>query len=91
MKDTDTPTRAANMEKAEGDRDTDPRNQEQMIERRPSAQDPTRLDDQRTSDATTISNGGLGGGRPEGGAQKTPERNRLEQNSGDQPTLRTEI
>jgi hypothetical protein len=88
MKDTDTPNRASNMEKAEGDRDDDdPRNQEQMIERRPHAHDPTRPEDQGTSDATTISNGGLGGGRPEGGARKTPERERMEEN----PTLRTDM
>jgi len=91
MKDTDTPNRAANMEKAEGDRDADPGNQEQMLERRPAAQDPTRVEDQRTSDASTISNGGLGGGRPAGGARKTPERNRMEQTSGDEPTLRTDM
>ena len=87
MPDNDKPNRAANMEKAEGDRDTGPRNQEPMVERRPHPQDPTRLDDQRTSDATTIANGGLGSGRPEGGAKKTPERDKMERES----TRRTEM
>lgn len=86
MKDTDTPNRASNMEKAEGDRDQ-ARDQEQMIERRPRQHDPTRVEDEHTSDASTISNGGLAGGRPEGGAKKTPERIRDEEN----PTLRTEM
>lgn len=87
MKDTDTPNRASNMEKAEGDRASGGVNQEQMIERRPHGQDPTRVEDQRTSDASTISNGGLAGGRPEGGARKTPEREKAE----GEPTLRTEM
>jgi hypothetical protein len=83
--------RKSNMEKAEGDRETveenlrtgsepkrrsDPRNQEQMVERRPYHGDPTRVESERTSDASTISNGGLGGGRPEGGSRITPERAR---------------
>jgi hypothetical protein len=87
MRDTDTPNRSSNMEKAEGDRGDDPRDQEQMIERRPHAEDPTRADDRRTSDASTISNGGLAGGRPERGARKTPERERME----GEPTLRTDM
>jgi hypothetical protein len=87
MGDTNTPNRQSNMVKAEGDRD-EANDQEQMIERRPHAQDPTRAEDQRTSDSTTISNGGLAGGRPEGGARKTPERERMED---DKPTLRTEM
>jgi len=61
MKDTDTPNRSSNMEKAEGDRDEDARDQEQMIE------------------------------RPERGAPKSPERNRMQQDSGDEPTLRTDM
>ena len=87
MKDTDTPNRSSNMEKAEGDRNEDPREQEQMIERRPHAHDPTRVEDQRTSDASTISNGGLGAGRPERGARKTSERERME----GEPPLRTDM
>jgi len=43
--------------------------------------------DQRTSDASTISNGGLAGGRPEGGAKKKSELEQIEDN----PTLRTEM
>jgi hypothetical protein len=55
-------------------RQSDPRDQEQSVERHPSPQDPTAVDHTRESDATTINNGGLGGGRPEGGAHITPER-----------------
>ncbi len=86
MTDFTTRNRASDMQQAEGDREPDPGNQEQLVDRRPHTADPTRADDQRTSDATTISNGGLGGGRPEGGAKKTPERDKMEQ-----PTLRTDI
>lgn len=86
MDDRERPNRQSNMEKAEGDRD-EAIDQEQMIERRPHPQDPTRVEHQRTSDATTISNGGLAGGRPEGGARKTPEREKTE----DKPTLRTDM
>lgn len=64
MKDTDIPNRSSNMEKAEGDRDDEARDQEQMIERRPHAQDPARPENQRTSDATTISNGELAEDNP---------------------------
>jgi hypothetical protein len=61
---------------------SDPRDQEQAVERRPFANDPTRAENTRVSDATTISNGGLGGGRPQGGAQVTPERARAEGSEG---------
>jgi hypothetical protein len=64
-------------------RPSDPGDQEQLVERRPRHEDPTRVDTERTSDASTIVNGGLGGGRPEGGAQRTPERVRAE--AGDKP------
>jgi hypothetical protein len=57
---------------------SDPRDQEQPVERRPFSDDPTRVENTRVSDATTISNGGLGGGRPQGGATVTPERARVE-------------
>jgi hypothetical protein len=62
---------------------SDPRDQEQAVERRPFSEDPTRVENTRVSDATTISNGGLGGGRSQGGAQVTPERSRVE--ATDQP------
>jgi hypothetical protein len=57
---------------------SDPRDQEQAVERRPFSDDPTRVENTRVSDATTISNGGLAGGRPQGGATVTPERARVE-------------
>jgi hypothetical protein len=61
MADQDIPSRASNMEKAEGDRD-DARNQEQLVERHPRHEDPTRLDEERTSDNSTVDNGGVGHG-----------------------------
>jgi hypothetical protein len=61
---------------------SDPRDQEQIVERRPHHQDPTRVETERTSDASTINAGGLGGGRPSGGATVTPERARFEERSG---------
>jgi hypothetical protein len=70
---------------------------EQPIERHPRPQDPTAVDHTRESDATTINNGGLGGGRPQGGARITPERAHNEQNSrdpvmpDDDATLNTKI
>lgn len=70
MKDTDTPNRPSNMEKAEGDREAI-----------------TNVEDERTSDASTITNGGLAGGRPEGGAKKKPGR----PGAKDDPALRTEM
>lgn len=76
MAEQDIPNRAANMEKAEGDRDDDAQNQERPVARRPHPEDPTRVEDQRTSDAGTITSGGLAGGRPQGGPGVTPERAR---------------
>jgi hypothetical protein len=78
---------------------SDPDDQEQAIERRPFSNDPTRVENTRVSDATTISNGGLGGGRPQGGAQVTPERARAEGSEepndaalpADDATLKTNI
>jgi hypothetical protein len=40
----------------------DPRDQEQLVERHPHHQDPTRLDEERTSDNSTVDNGGIGSG-----------------------------
>ena len=57
---------------------SDPRDQEQAVERRPFSHDPTRVENTRVSDATTISNGGLAGGRAQGGAKVTPERARVD-------------
>ena len=76
---------------------SDPRDQEQAVERRPRPQDPTAVEQTRESDATTLNNGGLGGGRPEGGARITPERARTEGNPrdpvmpDDDATLNTKI
>jgi hypothetical protein len=56
--------------------------QEPLVERRPYHSDPTAVDHTRTSDASTVNNGGLGGGRPQGGATITPERARYEERAG---------
>lgn len=42
---------------------SNPRDQEQLVERHPHHQDPTRLDEERTSDNSTVENGGVGSGR----------------------------
>ena len=76
---------------------SDPRDQEPAVERRPRHQDPTAVEHTRESDASTINNGGLGGGRPEGGARITPERARTDEGSrdpvmpDDDATLNTKI
>jgi hypothetical protein len=76
---------------------SDPRDQEQAVERRPQPQDPTAVDRTRESDATTINNGGLGGGRPAGGARVTPEHPRRTEDErdpvmpDDDTTLKTNI
>ena len=76
---------------------SDPRDQEQPVETHPRAQDPTAVDRTRDSDATTINNGGLAGGRPEGGARITPERAHNERTPDDpvmpddESTLNTRI
>ena len=41
------------------------RDQEQLVERHPRHEDPTRLDEERTSDNSTVDNGGVGAGREE--------------------------
>ena len=63
---------------AESKSQSDPRDQEQAVQRRPYPHDPTRVENERVSDASTINNGGLGGGRPGGGATVTPERARTD-------------
>ena len=67
--------------------ETDPADQEQIVERRPYHHDPTRVENERTSEGSTISNGGLAGGRPAGGATVTPERARHEERSGHGPDV----
>jgi hypothetical protein len=47
MKDTNTPNRASNMDKAEGDRETDIVNQEPLVEPGPAPRRPGRVDDRR--------------------------------------------
>jgi len=47
---------------AETRRPSDPRDQEQLVERHPRHQDPTRPDEERTSDNSTVDNGGIGSG-----------------------------
>jgi hypothetical protein len=39
-----------------------PEDQEQLVERHPHHQDPTRLDEERTSDNSTVDNGGIASG-----------------------------
>jgi hypothetical protein len=69
------------MEKAEGDGDSSPAQaQEQLVNRHPSASDPTRNDTERTSDNSTVDNGGIAHGREENPALPS-----------DDSTLRTEI
>jgi hypothetical protein len=55
-----------------------PEDQEQLVDRHPRSQDPTRLDEERTSDNSTVDNGGVAGGAEEDRTRKNP-------------TLRTEI
>jgi hypothetical protein len=67
---------------------SDPRDQEQAVVRRPHPEDPTHVENERVSDASTINSGGLGGGRPDGGATVTPERARYEEQDEIEPNVR---
>ena len=81
MADTERPNRSSNMEKAEGDRDWSPaQDQEQIVNRHPNSSDPTKNDTERTSDNSTVDNGGIASGS---------EENRVL--PSDDSTLRTEI
>jgi hypothetical protein len=81
MTDNERPNRSSNMEKAEGERETgSAARQEQLVNRHPGAADPTRNDTERTSDNSTVDNGGIGSGA---------EENRVL--PSDDSTLRTEI
>lgn len=62
--------------------------------------DPTRVEDEHTSDASTVTSSGLGGGRPAGPAAATPERAREQRKEdtkrdpvmpANDETLRTDI
>ena len=55
------------------------------MERHPRHQDPTRLDEERTSDNSTVDNGGLGSGADQDRGRENPTM------PGDATTLRTEI
>jgi hypothetical protein len=66
---------------------SNPEDQEQLVERRPYHEDPTRVENTRGSDASTVSNGGLAGGRAEGGATITPERARYEEGVRQSPEV----
>jgi hypothetical protein len=57
------------------------------VERRPYARDPTKVEHTRVSTASTVTNSGLGGGRPEGGATVTPERARTEDRMRKRPDV----
>ena len=65
---------------ANPERPSDPRQQEQLVERHPHHQDPTRLDEERTSDNSTVDNGGIGSGVTEDPVMPA-----------DDPALRTNI
>jgi hypothetical protein len=65
---------------ADRNKPSDPQNQEQLVEKHPHHQDPTRLDVERTSDNSTIDNGGIASGREENPIMPA-----------DDATLRTEI
>jgi hypothetical protein len=47
---------------------------------------PEELTNERTTITTTQSAGGLGGGKPEGGPQRTPERRAIDDALGNEPT-----
>lgn len=55
-------------------------NQEPLVERHPHHKDPTRLDEERTSDNSTVDNGGIGHGKTEDPVMPSKDS-----------TLRTEI
>jgi len=76
MNDTDRPNRSSNMEKAEGDRGSSPaRDQEQLVNRHPAAQDPTKNDTERTSDNSTVENSDLSRGSEKNGTRRTGNQN----------------
>jgi len=75
MNDTDRPNRSSNMEKAEGDRGSSARDQEQLVNRHPAAQDPTKNDTERTSDNSTVENSDLSGGSEKNGTRRTADQN----------------
>jgi hypothetical protein len=58
---------------------SNPDKQEPLVGRHPHPADPTRLDEERTSDNSTVDNGGVAGGHEDNPALP------------DEPTLRTEI
>jgi len=65
---------------ADRNRPSKPEDQEPLVGRHPYRKDPTRLDEERTSDNSTVENGGLTTGREENPAMPSNDA-----------TLRTEI
>ena len=70
MADQDTPTQSQMLgDVVEWQKEVPARgkaeDQEQLVERHPHHQDPTRLDEERTSDNSTVDNGGVGSGAKE--------------------------
>jgi hypothetical protein len=61
-------------------RPSDPSRQEPLVERHPRHHDPTRLDEERTSDNSTVDNGGIASGRDDDAVMPS-----------DDPTLGTKI
>jgi hypothetical protein len=59
-------------------RRSNPEDQEPVVHRSPNAGAPTRVEDEHTAATSTQTSSGLGGGTPEGGPQKTPEREAFE-------------
>ena len=70
---------------ADPSRPSDPAQQEQLVKRHPRHQDPTRLDEERTSDNSTVDNGGIGSGARQDRDRENPTL------PGGDSTLRTEI
>jgi hypothetical protein len=64
------------MEKAEGDRGSSPaRDQEQLVNRHPAAQDPTKNDTERTSDNSTVENSDLSRGSEKNRTRRPADQN----------------
>lgn len=70
---------------ADSRRPSDPERQEPLVNRHPHHQDPTRLDEERTSDNSTVDNGGIGSGASQDRSRENPTM------PDDDATLRTEI
>ncbi len=69
------------------DRSSDPEAQEQSVRRSPGGvANPTA---ERTGSSNSLTAGGLTGGTPAGGPEKTAERNRFETDADEEPRVRS--